>query len=504
MKGNQLGGSINVDLEKLAGITNMALPLFTAAFALAGNFQSFFFHFLTVPFLLLTLVNVYYLKVQKHHTLLSNFGIIAQLRYIFESVGPEFRQYLFLSDVEERPFNRVERSEVYRKAKGVDSSSCFGSQLSFDSTEFKLRHSMFPKPKEQLEKFSLVFGEERGIENTYNLESPIIISAMSYGALGNRAVRALARGARLAGIPMNTGEGGYPKYHLMEDGDLIFQIGTAKFGVRREDGSLDEDKLKEIAQMKQIKMIEIKFSQGAKPGKGGMLPKEKITEEISKLRGVPMGKDVISPPCHAECSTPRKALEFIKKIQDLTELPVGIKFCLGREIEFANFVDLMKSTDIYPDYISIDGSEGGTGAAPKAFMDDVGVPIFKALPFVDKLLKDKGVRNRLKLLAAGKLVSPGKQFMALALGADAIYTARGFMLALGCIQALQCNKNTCPVGITSHLDHLQSGLDIEMKAQRVQQYVSSLEHDHEELLASLGIKSLKLLDRKHLYKEGEH
>jgi len=214
---------------------------------------------------------------------------------MLESVGPEMRQYLFANDTEERPFTRVERSEIYRKSKGLDSTSAFGSQLDFDNSEIKVRHSMYPTDKEDITPFSLVFGEERGIENSYTITKPYIISAMSYGALGQNAVKSLARGAKMAGIPMNTGEGGTPKYHMEEEGELIFQMGTAKFGVRNEDGSLNDEKLKKLASEKTIKMIEIKLSQGAKPGKGGILPKEKITPEIAELRGVPLGKDVISP-----------------------------------------------------------------------------------------------------------------------------------------------------------------------------------------------------------------
>lgn len=500
----KLSGSLQVDLEKLANVVNVALPALTLLFGFLGVRVSFNYHFLTVSFLLLTLVNLYYLYGQKKHTLLANFGIIAQLRYMIESVGPEFRQYLFMNDTEEKPFSRVERSEVYRKAKGIDSSSAFGSQLLFDDSEIKLRHSMYPLSKDRIQPYRLIFGEERGAPQPYTLNHPIIISAMSYGALGERAVRALARGARKAGIPMNTGEGGYPKYHLMEGCDLIFQMGTAKFGVRNSDATLNEGKLQEIAGLPQVRMIEIKLSQGAKPGKGGLLPKEKITPEIAELRGVPMGQDVISPSFHAECTTPDATAAFIHRVQRLSGLPVGIKLCLGCPEEFRQLVQAMKRLDSFPDYISIDGAEGGTGAAPKAFMDDMGVPIFAALPQVQKILVEEGARKRLKLMAAGKLVNPGRQFMAFSLGADAIYTARGFMMGIGCIQALQCNKNTCPVGITTHHPHLQHGLDVEEKSERVAAYVASLVHDHQELLASIGKTSIAELDSSNLYQEGAY
>ncbi|PCJ52580.1 MAG: FMN-binding glutamate synthase family protein [Planctomycetota bacterium] len=497
-----LQGSVRINLEKLSKVVNSGIPLTAFFFGILGYSFSFYFHFITVTFIYLTVLNFIYLHVQKRHALLSNYGIVAQMRYMIESIGPELRQYLFSSDTEEKPFSRVERNEVYRKSKGIDSSSAFGSQLLFNENEIKLRHSMFPQSKESLEAFSLCIGEERGLENSYTLKHPLIISAMSYGALGKNAIRALARGAKKAGILMNTGEGGFPKYHLMEDCDLVFQIGTAKFGVRNEDGTLSETKLAEIASFSQVKVIEIKFSQGAKPGKGGLLPKEKITKEISELRGVPMGEDIVSPSYHPECTTPQATVQFIKKVQDISKLPVGIKLCLGLEHEFLTLIQTMKALDIFPDYISIDGAEGGTGAAPKTFMDDLGLPIYKALPKVQNMLIKEGVRDRLKLMCAGKMINSGRQFMALSMGADAIYSARGFLLAIGCIQALQCNKNTCPTGITTHDNHLQAGLDIEDKANRVQNYIQSLDREYIELIAALGKKSLHELNDENLFLEG--
>ncbi len=494
-------GGMTVDLDRLSKGFNVLLPFWVLFFAFLGYRFNFNFHFLTVILFFAAVVNFYFLFIQKRHTLLSNFGLMAQFRYFFESIGPELRQYLFLSDVEEKPFNRIERSEVYRKSKGVDDTFAFGSQLLFNQSEFKLRHSLFPVSRSVIQPFSLTFGEERGIKNTYTLKRPVIISAMSFGALGERAVRSLARGAKKAGILMNTGEGGYPKYHLLEGCHLIFQMGTAKFGVRKDDFTLDDNKLRKLAFLPQVKMIEIKVSQGAKPGKGGLLPKEKISKEISELRGVPMGEDVISPSFHVECTNLNKLVHFIKRVQSISELPVGIKLCIGREDEFRELILELKKEDIFPDYITIDGAEGGTGAAPKTFMDDVGVPIFVALPMVNRILNEEGVRNKLKLMAAGKLINSGRQFMAFCMGADAIYTARGFMMALGCIQALQCNRNTCPVGITTHDEHLQRGLDIELKSERVLSYMKSLEHEHVELLQALAKKSISELSILDLYTE---
>ncbi len=491
--------AIAVNLEKISRMTNIGIVLLLVGSGMTGYFVSFYFHFLTVFFMMLVLLNLHWRHGQTSHALLSNFGLIAQFRYIIESVGPEFRQYLFSSDTEEKPFSRVERAEVYNKAKGMDSSSAFGSLLDFDHAEMKLRHSFYPVDKDAVQPFDVAVGQARGIESVYHIKHPIMISAMSYGALGQNAVRALARGAKRAGAAMNTGEGGYPKYHLMEGCDLIFQMGTAKFGVRHEDGRLDESKLAELAARDEIKMIEIKLSQGAKPGKGGLLPKEKITAEIAELRGVPLGSDVVSPAHHIECTDAESTVEFIGRIQQVGGLPTGIKFCLGRSDEFRELVKEMKRQDTVPDFITVDGAEGGTGAAPKSFMDDVGLPLFKGLPLVDQILREEGVRDRLVLFAAGKLISPGRQMQAFSLGADVAYSARGFLLALGCIQALQCNRNTCPVGITTHRANLEQGLDIEDKAVRVANYIEALHHDYKELLAATGSITSSQLCEDNIY-----
>jgi glutamate synthase domain-containing protein 2 len=486
---------LSVNLDKIAYLSNFGLVIFTVLFAYLGEFESRYYHFATVPFVFLTGLNVYYRHIQKNHALLSNYGIVAQLRYLMESIGPEFRQYLYSSDTEERPFNREIRSEIYRKSKQTDSSSAFGSQLNFTPDEFKLRHSMFPVDKDALEPFSLTL-ESKG--SAYELLKPIMISAMSYGALGQHAVRALARGAKKAGIVMNTGEGGLPKYHLMEGCDLIFQLGTAKFGARYPDGRLHAENLEKITQEPAVKMLEIKFSQGAKPGKGGLLPKEKITDEIAELRGVDKQFDILSPPHHLECKDIASTVRFIAQIQEIVGIPVGIKLCVGQPKELDILLREMIRENTFPAYISIDGSEGGTGAAPKSFMDHMGLPLFEALPLTRKLLVQHGLSNRIKVFAAGKLVTPGKQILAMCSGADACYSARGFLLALGCIQALSCNTNKCPVGITTHNPHLQRGLDIENRSERILNYVNSVLHDQDELRAALGVASYSHLSLENI------
>ena len=455
-------------------------------------------YWLTGFILPINILNIYYLYCQKQHALLANFGVLALFRYLIESIGPEFRQYLYSSDIEEKPFNRMERADVYKKAKNLEKSSAFGSLLDFDSKALKLKHSFFPLNMKSLEPFRVCFGEERNIKNSYTINKAIMIGGMSYGALGRKAIRALSAGAKKADIPLNTGEGGYPKYHLIDGADLIFQMGTAKFGVRNADGSFNPDLLEKISRLDQVKMIEIKISQGAKPGKGGLLPKEKITREIAELRGIPIGEDAVSPAGHRECTSPESTVHFIRKIQEVSMLPTGIKFCLGSTREMGEMFLEMKTQNIYPDYITIDGSEGGTGAAPKTFMDDLGYPLFPALEEITTLMEEYKIRNKFKIVTSGKLISAGKQMMSLCMGASAFYTARGFMLALGCIQALRCNNNTCPVGITTHSEKLQHGLDIQEKSDRVKNYVLNLNHHHYEMLAAMGKTKFSNLNRDNL------
>lgn len=495
--------AVMIDLGKVSKTFTASLHLGAVVLLLAG----FWVHPAFLVFagiLLIFCVNDLYLRyVQKSHAVLRNFGMFGSLRYILESIGPELRQYWIASDTEERPFSRRERDEVYLMAKNSKvRSAAFGTLE--DLSDGTLRHSLYPLSKKDLVPFSLTFGEERNCKNSFTIQKPFMISAMSHGALGDHAVRALSRGARKAGIPICTGEGGFPKYHLMEEPNIVFQMGTAKFGVRNPDSSLNEDKLRELAKLPNIKMIEIKLSQGAKPGKGGLLPAEKVTPEISELRGVPLGKDVFSPPRHFECNNAEDTVRFVQRVQEVSQLPVGIKFCLGNELEFIDLVKEMKSQNGFPDYLAVDGAEGGTGAAPRSFMDYVGVSLFDALDFIQAVLEKERVRDKLKIVASGKLINSGRMLKAFAFGADAVYTARGFMFSLGCIQALRCNTGNCPVGITTHDPRLQRGLDIEEKSGRVENYANNLFSDMQDLLAATGRKSFKELDKSLLsqLKEG--
>jgi glutamate synthase domain-containing protein 2 len=447
-------------------------------------------------------LELYFRYVQTSHGILRNFGVFGGMRYLMESVGPELRQYWIASDTEEKPFSRRERGEVYQYAKETLNTAAFGTLETLDYG--MIRHSMYPITQDHLVPYQLTFGEERQLPAAYTITKPFLISGMSFGALGAHAVRALARGAKRTGIPMNTGEGGYPKYHLMEEPDLIFQMGTAKFGVRTEDGLLAPDKLQEMAALPSVRMIEIKLSQGAKPGKGGFLPGAKVSEEIAKLRGVPVGRDIHSPPGHPECDTADHTVQFIRQVQEISGLPVGVKFCLGREDELRALLLAMQHQQIFPDYMALDGAEGGTGAAPRSFMDYVGVPLFRAMSIVTRMLEETDTRSRMKLLAGGKLINPARQIKAFAYGADAVYTARGFLLALGCIQALQCNAGTCPVGITTQDPKLQRGLDIEIKARRVVHYVENLSHGLCELAAATGCRSFPELSPRALFNPWEY
>lgn len=485
-----------LDLMIFAKSFSRFLYVFFVAFTAAGFFVHRSLYIGSVIIGIFLFLDIKYKYLQKDHAILRNFGIFGAIRYLMESVGPELRQYWIASDTEEKPFSRRERSEVYRYAKNIEGTAPFGTleQLNYGM----IRHSMYPKRMEEMQDFSLTFGEERGIEQKYTITKPFIVSAMSFGSLGEHAVRAIARGAKRGGIPMCTGEGGYPKYHLMEGPDIIFQMGTAKFGVRNEDGSLNDEKLRSLSEEQCVKMIEIKFSQGAKPGKGGLLPAAKVTPEIAEIRGVPMGENVFSPPSHIECDNPENTVAFIRHVQNVSKLPVGIKLCLGNEHELQTLIREMKQQNSFPDYIDIDGAEGGTGAAPRSFLDYVGIPLFRALKIVMKIFEGEEVRDKFKLLAAGKLINPAKQITAFSFGADAVYTARGFMLALGCIQALQCNKDSCPVGITTHNKKLQRGLDIEEKSIRVTNYINNLNKSLMELLAATGNTSLKDLRSKNI------
>lgn len=437
---------------------------------------------------------------QNKQAIRRNYPVIGRFRYLFEKQGEFFRQYFFAMDREEMPFNRAERSWVYRAAKNVDRTLAFGSSRSLEPTgTIMFMNCAFPTLEENATQTSpITFGPH--CAHPYTTSSVFNISGMSFGALSAPAVRALSNGAAAAGCWMNTGEGGASEHHLQSGADIVFQIGTAKYGVRDEHGELCDEKLTAMAAKPQIKMFEIKMSQGAKPGKGGMLPGRKVTAEIAEIRGIPQGHDSISPNGHPEIHNVADILTMINRVRNVTNKPVGFKAVIGDSEWLEQLFELInqQGQELAPDFITIDSADGGTGAAPQPLMDYVGLPLKESLPLVVNLLIKHGLRDRIRVVSSGKLITPSKVAWALAVGADAVTSARGFMFSLGCIQALQCNKDTCPTGITTHNLKLQKGLDPVDKAERVANYHKFINYGVGLLAHSCGVKHARLLERKHV------
>ncbi len=440
-------------------------------------------------------------KTQKRQAIRRNYPVIGRLRYVFEHLGEFFRQYFFAHDREELPFNRAQRTWVYRAAKNLDSTIAFGSSRPLNRPgDVVFLNDFFPVHKEHaLPPSELCFGEGFA-EQPYVTRSVFNISGMSFGALSEPAVRALSIGAGQAGIWMNTGEGGLSPFHLTGNCDLVFQIGTAKYGVRDEEGNLSDEKLIALAQLEQVKMFEIKMSQGAKPGKGGILPGAKVTPLIAEIRGIKPGEDSISPNGHKEIQSVEDVLNMIVHIRRLTRKPVGFKCVIGTSRWLDDMLQLIHQLGSHyaPDFITIDSSDGGTGAAPQSLMDAMGLPLSRSLPLVIDKLTEYGLRQRIKVIASGKLINPVDVAWALAMGADAVTSARGFLFSLGCIQALQCNKNTCPTGITTQNLDLQKGLDVANKSDRVTQYAKNMVKEVGILANSCGVPEPRKLRREHL------
>ena len=438
-------------------------------------------------------------RTQTSHAIRRNFPVIGRFRYVFESLGEYFRQYFFAQDREEMPFNRAQRNWVYRAAKDIDNTVAFGSTRDLRPVGTAIFvNCAYPVLETDVAETSAV---EIGpySRHPYVTDSLVNVSAMSFGAISKPAVLALSNGSRMAGNWMNTGEGGLSPYHLEGGADIVFQMGTAKYGVRDDDGKLSDEKLKEVASHEQVKMIEVKLSQGAKPGKGGILPGGKVTAEIAKIRGIPEGEDSISPNRHPDIDNAEDLLDMINHIRDVTGLPVGFKSVIGAYGWLDELFDLVHKRGIEsaPDFITVDSGDGGTGAAPMSLMDSVGLPIRESLPLVVDILNAHGLRERICVIASGKLITPSEAAMALCVGADFINSARGFMFALGCIQALQCNKNTCPTGITTHDKALQRGLVPEDKAQRVYQYSKNMRKEIGIIAHSCGVAEPRGLRRFH-------
>lgn len=439
-------------------------------------------------------------KSQTQQALRRNFPVVVHFRYLFEHLGEFFRQYFFAMDREELPFNRAQRSWIYRAAKNVNNTVAFGSTRNLKAPGTVIfANCPFPTLGEDAVKPAhLTIGPY--CQSPWTTNALFGISGMSYGAISKPAILALAGGAKNAGIWMNTGEGGLSAYHLSSGCDLVFQIGTAKNGVRDLEGHLDEQKLRNIADHPQLRMFEIKLSQGAKPGKGGMLPAAKVTQEIASIRGIPVGQDAISPNRHPDISNNRDLIEMIRKIRRITGKPVGFKAVMG----YSQWLDALfteinqRGMEEYaPDFITVDSADGGTGAAPMPLIDDMGLPLNEGLPLlVDKLTEYK-LRDRVKVFASGKLITPADVAWALCVGADFCVSARGFLFSLGCIQSLQCNKNTCPTGITTHNKKLQKGLVADNKIERVAHYAQNLTHEVNMIAHSCGVKEPRELRRHH-------
>jgi len=436
---------------------------------------------------------------QKKHSILRNYPLVGHLRYFLEQLGEYLRQYLFSGDREEMPFNRATRAWVYRLAKNEGGTIGFGStyDLHHPGAIVFVNHPFPVLEEERLPTPSLVLGEGYA-KYPFEARSIVNVSGMSYGAISAPAVRALSRGAAVAGCWLSTGEGGLSPYHLEGGCDLIMQIGTAKYGVRDLQGNLDAERLLEVAKV--VKAFEIKLSQGAKPGKGGVLPGRKVTPEIARVRGIAEGRDSISPNRHRDIGNMNELLERIAWVRDLTGRPVGVKTAIGGWLFLHELADAVhrRGLEFAPDFLVVDGGEGGSGAAPQALADHMGLSITEALPRVVDALIETGLRSRIRVIASGKLVTSAKAAWALCVGADFVNTARGFMFALGCVQALRCHQNTCPTGITTHDRRLQRALVVEEKYLRVANYCMNMNREIDMIAHSCGVRHARELRREHV------
>ena len=467
-------------------LTLSALGLVAFAIALTFDPWSFLLHLGLYVAIFLTGVGIYDL-IQKRHSILRNYPIAAHLRFIFEEIRPEMRQYFFEGEKDGTPFSRDRRAVVYQRAKKVLDVRPFGTQYDVYSVGYEwMTHSILPTPVHS-DHFRITIG---GPECTQPYSASVFnISAMSFGALSANAIRALNGGARLGGFAHDTGEGGYSPYHREGGGDIIWEIGSGYFGARNPDGTFSPERFAEAAANPQVKMVELKLSQGAKPGHGGVLPAPKVSAEISATRGVPMGEDCVSPSRHSAFSTPIEMMRFIAEMRRLSGgKPAGFKLCIGHEWEFLAICKAMLETGIYPDFIVVDGKEGGTGAAPMEFVDHIGKPMRQGLYIVHNALVGIGVRQRIKIGAAGKIITAFDIVRTMALGADWCNAARGFMFAVGCIQSQSCHTDRCPTGVATQDPTRQRALDVPDKMQRVVNFHQATLHELAEMTAAAGLE----------------
>jgi glutamate synthase domain-containing protein 2 len=437
-------------------------------------------------------------SLQTRHGVRRNFPIFGNFRYLFEMIRPELQQYFVESNLSGRPIPREYRSIVYQRAKGDLQTQPFGTQRDvYEENHEWVNHSIVPKHLESKD-FPVLIGKDKCAQ-PYRA-SRMNISAMSYGSLSPNAITALNQGAKIGGFYHNTGEGGLSPYHL-QGGDVVWQIGTGYFGCRTEEGEFSAEKFREKATRAEVKMVEIKLSQGAKPGKGGILPASKVTQEIALIRGVPVGKDVVSPPYHTAFYTPMELLQFISKLRELSGgKPVGIKLCIGKKSEFMALCKAMLRTGEHPDFITVDGAEGGTGAAPLEFANSVGTPLEEGLIYVVDTLRGFGLRDKITVIASGKVLTSFHMLTKIALGADIVNSARGMMLALGCIQALKCNSNHCPVGVATTDPKLARGLVVSQKNQRVANFHRETLKALIDVVGAMGYDSPGQVQREDIYR----
>ena len=448
---------------------------------------------LLVPLIVIGILDMF----QTSQSIRRLYPVLGHFRYMLESVRPEIQQYFVESETSGAPIAREFRSLVYQRAKGVRDTRPFGTVFDVNRSGYEwLNHSLLPKHPSNFHP-RVKFGNEQ-CSKPY-MASPLNISAMSYGALSKNAIMALNKGAKIGGFSHNTGEGSMSPYHLEHGGDIVWQLGTGYFGCRDEEGNFNPELFQTNSCLDAVKMIEIKLSQGAKPGHGGILPAAKLTEEIAKIRHVPMGADVVSPPAHTAFSTPKGLLQFVQQLRELSGgKPVGFKLCIGHRDEFLAICKAMLELDIYPDFITVDGGEGGTGAAPTEMTNSVGTPIRDALIFVNNALIGIGVRDKVRIIASGKMFSAFHILRAIALGADTVNSARGMMLSLGCIQARTCNSDHCPTGIATQNPSRNKAIVVSDKAQRVANFHKETVYNLVELLAAAGLDDLSQLRPKHI------
>ncbi|WP_406627652.1 FMN-binding glutamate synthase family protein [Acinetobacter baumannii] len=436
--------------------------------------------------------------LQNRHSILRNYPIMGHFRFLFEDIRPEIRQYFIEADQDALPFSRMQRSLVYQRAKNENADKPFGSIIDVYQEDYRfIVHSISPCPPADPKSFRIQIGNTQCLQ-PYSA-SIMNISAMSFGSLSANAIRALNKGAQLGGFYHDTGEGSLSPYHLENGGDIVWQIASGYFGCRTLDGKFDEQKFAKQSQLPQIKMIELKLSQGAKPGHGGILPKHKITAEIAEIRGVSRDHDCISPAKHSSFSTPIEMMHFLQKLRTLSGgKPVGFKLCIGQPWQFMSIVKAMLETKIVPDFIVVDGSEGGTGATPIEFSDYIGTPLREGLRFVHNTLVGAGLRDQVKIGASGKIISAFDIASTFALGADWVNSARGFMFAVGCIQAQSCHTNQCPVGVATQDKDRQKALHVPTKAERVFNFHKNTLHALSEMIAAAGLRHPSDIKAHHL------